>query len=127
MALGSSTLENTASAAPGIIPIRYEPQTGLLSVTIGEIRACWELCRLHNNIGFWVVWIPTGRKFVHRPGCVLTRKCKAWSIAMAYNANPEISGTQALRRAVQYIPLCIGIKSLVRSELSTPARKTLMP
>ncbi|KAJ7037625.1 UbiA prenyltransferase [Mycena alexandri] len=96
MALGSSTLENTASAAPGIIPIRYEPQTGLLSVTIGEIRACWELCRLHNNIGFWVVWIPT-----------------AWSIAMAYNANPEISGTQALRRAVQYIPLCIGIKSLI--------------
>lgn len=28
--------------------------------TIEELRACWELCRLHNNIGFWVVWLPTG-------------------------------------------------------------------
>ena len=28
--------------------------------TTEELRACWELCRLHNNIGFWVVWLPTG-------------------------------------------------------------------
>jgi 4-hydroxybenzoate polyprenyltransferase len=26
-----------------------------------ELQACWELCRLHNNIGFWVVWLPTGK------------------------------------------------------------------
>lgn len=25
-----------------------------------EIEAYWELCRLHNNIGFWVVYLPTG-------------------------------------------------------------------
>lgn len=25
-----------------------------------EIQACWELGRFHNNIGFWVVWLPTG-------------------------------------------------------------------
>ncbi len=30
-----------------------------------EIQACWELCRLHNNIGFWVVWIPTGTVLFH--------------------------------------------------------------
>lgn len=34
---------------------------GILSLpTSKEIQACWELCRLHNNIGFWVVWLPTG-------------------------------------------------------------------
>jgi hypothetical protein len=30
--------------------------------TAAEIQACWELCRLHNNIGFWVVWLPTGKE-----------------------------------------------------------------
>ncbi|KAJ6615459.1 UbiA prenyltransferase [Mycena sp. CBHHK59/15] len=61
-----------------------------------EIQACWELCRLHNNIGFWVVWLPT-----------------AWSIAMVYRAQPEISATDALLRATIYVPLCFGIKSLI--------------
>ncbi|KAJ6579625.1 UbiA prenyltransferase [Mycena vulgaris] len=61
-----------------------------------EIQACWELCRLHNNIGFWVVWLPT-----------------AWSIAMAYRAQAEISASQALFRAMVYVPLCFGIKSLI--------------
>ncbi|KAJ7177493.1 UbiA prenyltransferase [Mycena crocata] len=66
-----------------------------MAITTEEIGACFELCRLQNNIGFWVVWLPT-----------------AWSIAMAYRAHPEISGLQALRRALEYIPLCFGIKSL---------------
>ncbi|KAJ6610484.1 UbiA prenyltransferase [Mycena sp. CBHHK59/15] len=61
-----------------------------------EIQACWELCRLNNNIGFWVVWLPT-----------------AWSIAMAYRTKPEISGADALFRAFIYVPLCFGIKSLI--------------
>ncbi|KAJ6482074.1 UbiA prenyltransferase [Mycena vitilis] len=61
-----------------------------------EIQACWELCRLHNNIGFWVVWLPT-----------------AWSIAMVYRAQSEISASDALLRAIVYVPLCFGIKSLI--------------
>ncbi|KAJ7747985.1 UbiA prenyltransferase [Mycena maculata] len=62
-----------------------------------EIGACYELCRLHNNIGFWVVWLPT-----------------AWSIAMAYrSAIPEISAASAIRCALSYVPLCFGIKSLI--------------
>ncbi|KAJ7775697.1 UbiA prenyltransferase [Mycena maculata] len=64
--------------------------------TQNELRACWELCRLHNNIGFWVVWLPT-----------------AWSIAMVYHARPEISASAALVRAAVYVPLCFGIKSLI--------------
>ncbi|KAJ7916280.1 UbiA prenyltransferase, partial [Mycena leptocephala] len=58
--------------------------------------SCWELCRLNNNIGFWVVWLPT-----------------AWSIAMVYRAQPEISASDALLRAIIYVPLCFGIKSLI--------------
>ncbi|KAF9462320.1 UbiA prenyltransferase [Collybia nuda] len=61
-----------------------------------ELGACWELCRLHNNIGFWVVWLPT-----------------AWSITMAYHAEASISWTVAISRAILYIPLCFGIKSLI--------------
>ncbi|KAJ7476863.1 UbiA prenyltransferase [Mycena galericulata] len=60
-----------------------------------EIAACWELCRLHNNIGFWVVWLP------------------AWSIAMVYRAQPEISASEAVLRAIVYVPLCFGVKSLI--------------
>ncbi|KAJ7916288.1 UbiA prenyltransferase family-domain-containing protein [Mycena leptocephala] len=61
-----------------------------------ELQACWELCRLHNNIGFWVVWLPT-----------------AWSIAMVYHAQPELSAQAALFRAAIYVPLCFGVKSLI--------------
>ncbi|KAJ6591118.1 UbiA prenyltransferase [Mycena vulgaris] len=61
-----------------------------------EILACWELCRLHNNIGFWVVWLPT-----------------AWSIAMACKAHPEISAARAVQCALNYVPLCFGIKSMI--------------
>ncbi|KAJ7476867.1 UbiA prenyltransferase [Mycena galericulata] len=69
----------------------------LLALPTGtEIQACWELCRLHNNIGFWVVWLPT-----------------AWSIAMAYHAQPDLSARDALLRAAVYVPLCFGIKSLI--------------
>ncbi|KAF7354629.1 4-hydroxybenzoate polyprenyltransferase, mitochondrial [Mycena sanguinolenta] len=61
-----------------------------------ELQGCWELCRLHNNIGFWVVWIPT-----------------AWSILMVYHAQTELSAMDALIRAAIYIPLCFGVKSLI--------------
>ncbi|KAF9500005.1 UbiA prenyltransferase [Pleurotus eryngii] len=61
-----------------------------------EVQACWELCRLHNNIGFWVVYIPT-----------------AWSIAMAYHAQEHLSIADALVRAAIYVPLCFGVKSLI--------------
>ncbi|KAJ7031630.1 UbiA prenyltransferase [Mycena alexandri] len=64
--------------------------------TTTELRACYELCRLGNNIGFWVVWLPT-----------------AWSIAMAYKAQPELSVTIALLRAALYVPLSFGVKSLI--------------
>ncbi|KAJ7846337.1 UbiA prenyltransferase family-domain-containing protein [Mycena olivaceomarginata] len=65
-------------------------------LTATEIRACYELCRAHNNIGFWVVYLPT-----------------AWSIAMAYKASPEISTSSVLLCAVLYVPLCFGVKSLI--------------
>ncbi|KAJ8093247.1 hypothetical protein PM082_020733 [Marasmius tenuissimus] len=64
--------------------------------TATELQACWELCRLHNNIGFWVVWLPT-----------------AWSIVMAYHAQTEISTRDAVLAALFYVPLCFGIKSLI--------------
>ncbi|CAK5278173.1 unnamed protein product [Mycena citricolor] len=70
---------------------------GLLArPTSTELQACWELCRLHNNIGFWVVWLPT-----------------AWSIAMALKAQPELPLRDAAARAVLYVPLCFGVKSLI--------------
>ncbi|KAF7319436.1 hypothetical protein HMN09_00282100 [Mycena chlorophos] len=61
-----------------------------------ELQACWELCRLHNNIGFWVVWLPT-----------------AWSIAMSFRAQPDLPLLTALLRAATYVPLCFGVKSLI--------------
>ncbi|KAF7372325.1 4-hydroxybenzoate polyprenyltransferase, mitochondrial [Mycena venus] len=61
-----------------------------------EIHACWELCRLDNNIGFWVVWLPL-----------------AWSISMAYHSLPEISGRDAILCGTIYMPFCFGIKSLI--------------
>ena len=81
--------------------------------TTEELRACWELCRLHNNIGFWVVWLPTGE-----PGSGLRFRShyhhfSAWSIAMAYHAQTEIIAIDALTHAARYVPLCFGIKSLV--------------
>lgn len=40
----------------------FTSPSAIFAVPTGtEIRACWELCRLHNNIGFWVVWLPTGK------------------------------------------------------------------
>ncbi|KAJ7707196.1 UbiA prenyltransferase family, partial [Mycena olivaceomarginata] len=69
----------------------------LLSLpTATELQGCWELCRLHDNIGFWVVWLPT-----------------SWSIAMAYRSQPELSGYEALLRSALYVPLCFGVKSLI--------------
>ncbi|KAJ6451710.1 UbiA prenyltransferase family-domain-containing protein [Mycena vitilis] len=71
-------------------PILFSPPT------IAEARACYELCRLHNNIGFWAVWLPT-----------------AWSIAMAYKAHFEIWAATALLRAAVYVPLCFGVKPFI--------------
>ncbi|KAJ7196937.1 UbiA prenyltransferase [Mycena pura] len=68
------------------------------------MQACWELCRLHNNIGFWVVWLPTGKA---------TGFSRSWSIAMAYRAQPAISAEDAILCALVYVPLCFGIKSLI--------------
>ncbi|KAJ7161617.1 UbiA prenyltransferase [Mycena filopes] len=64
--------------------------------TTVELKACFELCRLGNNIGFWVVWLPT-----------------AWSIAMACKAQADISITTSLLRAAVYVPLSFGVKSLI--------------
>ncbi|KAG7092006.1 hypothetical protein E1B28_008393 [Marasmius oreades] len=61
-----------------------------------EIQGCWELCRLHNNISFWVVWLPM-----------------AWSIVMAYNAQRDISTINAIQTALLYVPLCFSMKSLI--------------
>ncbi|KAJ3733873.1 UbiA prenyltransferase family-domain-containing protein [Lentinula guzmanii] len=61
-----------------------------------EVNACWELCRLNNNMGCWTTWIPT-----------------AWALAMVYHAQPQISGAAALTWAAKYFVLCSGIKSLI--------------
>lgn len=37
----------------------------------------------------------------------------AWSIAMVYRAHADLSWVDAVSRAVMYIFLCFGIKSLV--------------
>ncbi|KAF7332726.1 UbiA prenyltransferase [Mycena kentingensis (nom. inval.)] len=84
--------EKPASASRSIQVLRE-----LLAVpTRTEIEACWDLCRLNNNMGCWIVLLPT-----------------LWSITMAYHANPEISGIDALKRAALYVPLCAGVKSLI--------------
>ncbi|KAF7371807.1 4-hydroxybenzoate polyprenyltransferase, mitochondrial [Mycena venus] len=71
--------------------------TGGHGLTFATLHiACWELCRLDNNIGFWVVWLPL-----------------AWSISMAYHSLPEISGRDAILCGTIYVPFCFGIKSLI--------------
>ncbi|KAJ7628579.1 UbiA prenyltransferase [Roridomyces roridus] len=79
-----------------LVVLFFKTQKLLEPPTSTEIQACWELCRLHNNIGFWVVYLPT-----------------AWAIAMAYKAQPEITTLNAIRLALLYVPLCFGIKSLI--------------
>lgn len=85
--------------------------------TTEELRACWELCRLHNNIGFWVVWLPTGKclglTFASDLSSAHPHLFSAWSIAMVYHAQTEVTAIAALTRAALYVPLCFGIKSLV--------------
>ncbi|KAF7329879.1 hypothetical protein MKEN_00251600 [Mycena kentingensis (nom. inval.)] len=78
------------------ISIPFAPALLLAPPTPTEMQACWELCRLHANMGFWVVWLPT-----------------AWSISMAFNAQPDLSVFTALVRAAFYVPLCFGVKSLI--------------
>ncbi|KAJ8093222.1 hypothetical protein PM082_020707 [Marasmius tenuissimus] len=87
--------EDRTQSKPKLALLGYPVQM-LSPPTMTELQACWELCRLHNNIGFWVVWLPT-----------------AWSIAMAYHAQSNISGKEAIFAALSYIPLCFGIKSLI--------------
>ena len=31
-----------------------------LSLFSEKVQVCYELCRLQNDIKFWVVWLPTG-------------------------------------------------------------------
>jgi hypothetical protein len=52
----------------------YFPLPGFFfaPLTATEIRACYELCRAHNNIGFWVVYLPTGES-VSREGLIFTQ------------------------------------------------------
>ncbi|KAF8911748.1 hypothetical protein CPB85DRAFT_1561735 [Mucidula mucida] len=61
-----------------------------------ELQACWELCRLQNGIGCATVFIPV-----------------AWSIAMVYHAQANLTGLEALTRAFIHFFLCIGIKRLI--------------
>ncbi|THU89212.1 UbiA prenyltransferase [Dendrothele bispora CBS 962.96] len=61
-----------------------------------ELYACWQLCRLHNNIGFWVVWNPT-----------------AWSVVMAYKSNTSLKLVDVILMLLLYVPLCFGIKSFI--------------
>ncbi|KAA1477979.1 UbiA prenyltransferase [Dentipellis sp. KUC8613] len=72
----------------------------LLSLpTCTELQACLELCRLslaYNFTGFWAIWAPT-----------------AWSVLMAYHVQDGISILAVLRCLGQYIPLCVGIQSLM--------------
>jgi 4-hydroxybenzoate polyprenyltransferase len=35
---------------------------------VQQLQAYWELCHLHNNMGFWVVWLPTGTYPIHAGG-----------------------------------------------------------
>ncbi|KAJ7874019.1 hypothetical protein B0H14DRAFT_2569432 [Mycena olivaceomarginata] len=81
--------------------------------TATEVQGFWELCRLHNNIGFWVVWLPTSKFYYIYRSQVLTCRESGWSIAMVYRAQPELSGYEALVRAAVYVPLCFGVKSLI--------------
>jgi 4-hydroxybenzoate polyprenyl transferase len=76
---------------------RQKATPGLFDLpTVEEFWACWELCRLHRNIGFWIVWIPT-----------------VWSLMMAYHAQPAMPIIVPLYRALFYVPLCFGIKSIM--------------
>ncbi|KAA1477973.1 UbiA prenyltransferase [Dentipellis sp. KUC8613] len=66
--------------------------------TFTELQAFSDLCRLsgYDLTGFWAVWTPT-----------------AWSIFMAYHIRPTISILAVLGCLARYIPLCLGIQSLM--------------
>ncbi|KAF9564157.1 UbiA prenyltransferase [Agrocybe pediades] len=82
---------------PNTLLEKRKPLSGSLPFcTRAELQACWELCRLHNNIGFWVVWLPT-----------------AWSITMAYHAQQSITIIDYFACLLKFFPLCYGIKSLI--------------
>lgn len=114
--------ESTPLTNDDVITTRYSKTTGFIlrPPTRTELQACWELCRLHNNIGFWVVWLPTGKSVVwilYFYADMLYLHI-AWSIAMVYRAQAELSWVDAVSRAAIYIPLCFGIKSLVSTHHS---------
>ncbi|KAA1477982.1 UbiA prenyltransferase [Dentipellis sp. KUC8613] len=74
-------------------------QPSLLSLpTLTELRGCWDLCRLSNPRlpGFWATWAPT-----------------AWSVFTAYRVQYDIPIQAVLKCLARYIPLCLGIQSLV--------------
>lgn len=85
-----------------------------------ELQACWELCRLFDNMSFWVIWLPTGSctdLVLHLILPVAFRLIhdipSAWSIMMTYHHEPQIMLLKCIMRASVYVPLCFGIQSLV--------------
>ncbi|KAF9030134.1 UbiA-domain-containing protein [Hymenopellis radicata] len=79
------------------LPSKLSALQSLLAVpTATELQACWELCRLQNGMGCATVFIPV-----------------AWSIAMVYYAQANLTGLEALTRTLVYFFLCIGIKCLI--------------
>ncbi|TFY55836.1 hypothetical protein EVG20_g9173 [Dentipellis fragilis] len=94
--------------------------SALLSLpTRTELQACLELCRLtyaYNFGGFWVIWAPTGKLYSLNIFRILTlhsESSPAWSIFMAYHVEDDISILAVLQCLGRYIPLCIGIQSLM--------------
>ncbi|KAF8911759.1 UbiA prenyltransferase family-domain-containing protein [Mucidula mucida] len=73
------------------VPPKVSALQSLFAVpTATELQAWWELCRLQNGMG-----------------------CLAWSIAMVYHAQANLTGLEALTRTFVYFFLCIGIKCLI--------------
>ncbi|KAK1231923.1 hypothetical protein PQX77_004942 [Marasmius sp. AFHP31] len=104
----ASSLRHPLSASRSKPVPSLHTNAGLLSLpTKTEFWACWELCRLQNGMGCWLTWLPT-----------------AWSIAMAYHAHSEILGKDALYAALLYLPLCMGIKSLVSIDIDLLVART---
>ncbi|KIY65650.1 UbiA-domain-containing protein [Cylindrobasidium torrendii FP15055 ss-10] len=99
----TSAAHNTIYPTQGIKALRHEISTKSRSLrelfavpNSTELQACWELCRLQNGMGCATVFLPV-----------------AWSIAMVYRAQSDVTGLEAITRAVTYFFMCIGIKCLI--------------
>ncbi len=103
------------------VPSKVSPLQSLFAVpTATELQAWWELCRLQNGMGCATVFLPLGKSFSRSPSVTkLMLLLVAWSIAMVYHAQTNLTGLEALTRAFIYFFLCIGIKCLVRDRVVT--------